>query len=272
MVIVNARSALFDLYGDHLRSRHGRARVASLVAVLAPLDITAPAVRTAVSRMVKQGWLQPTRIEGAPAYALTARAERRLEEAAARIYRTRTSDGWDARWHLVVPNRPGDRARRDRLKNGLAFLGYTPLGDGAWVAARPSPELDALLDAEGVHAERFAASHETDDADLVRRAWNLDAVGRAYQRWLADARGLVSALPVRPTDEESFAVRSQLVHEWRKFLFTDPGLPRVLLPENWPGDAAAAFFDTEAARLLPASARFVDHCLSIPQRPNGVTR
>jgi phenylacetic acid degradation operon negative regulatory protein len=272
MVIVNARSALFDLYGDHLRSRRGRARVASLVAVLAPLDITAPAVRTAVSRMVKQGWLQPTRIGGAPAYALTARAERRLEEAAARIYRTRTADGWDARWHLVVPNRPGDRARRDRLKNGLAFLGYAPLGDGAWVAARPSPELDALLDVEGVHAERFAAAHETDDADLVRRAWNLDAVGRAYQRWLADARGLVSALPVRPTDEESFAVRSQLVHEWRKFLFTDPGLPRVLLPENWPGDAAAAFFDTEAARLLPASARFVDHCLSIPQRPNGVTR
>jgi phenylacetic acid degradation operon negative regulatory protein len=269
---VNARSALFDVYGDHLRSRGSRARVASLVAVLAPLDITAPAVRTAVSRMVKQGWLQPTRIEGAPAYALTARAELRLEEAAARIYRTRTADGWDARWHLVVPNRPTDRARRERLKNGLAFLGYTPVGEGAWVAARPSPELDALLDAEGVHAERFAAAHETDDADLVRRAWDLDAVGRAYGRFLADARGLVGALPVRPTDEDAFAIRSQLVHEWRKFLFTDPGLPRALLPKRWPGDAAAAFFDAQAARLLPASARFVDHCLSLPSRPNGASR
>jgi phenylacetic acid degradation operon negative regulatory protein len=271
-VTVNARSALFDVYGDHLRSRGGRARVASLVAVLAPLDITAPAVRTAVSRMVKQGWLQPTRIEGAPAYALTARAELRLEEAAARIYRTRTADGWDARWHLVVPNRPADRARRERLKNGLAFLGYAPVGEGAWVAARPSPELDALLDAEGVHAERFAAAHETDDADLVRRAWDLDAVGRAYERFLADARGLVGASPVRPTDEDAFALRSQLVHEWRKFLFTDPGLPRALLPKRWPGDAAAAFFDTQAARLLPASARFVDHCLSLPSRPNGASR
>jgi phenylacetic acid degradation operon negative regulatory protein len=269
---VNARSALFDVYGDHLRSRGGRARVASLVAMLAPLDITAPAVRTAVSRMVKQGWLQPTRIEGAPAYLLTARAEVRLEEAAARIYRTRTADGWDARWHLVVPNRPTERASRERLKNGLAFLGYAPVGEGTWVAARPSPELDALLDAEGVHAERFAAAHETDDADLVRRAWDLDAVGRAYERFLADAQGLVGALPVRPTDEDAFAIRSQLVHEWRKFLFTDPGLPRALLPERWPGDAAAAFFDTQAARLLPASARFVDHCLSLPSRPNGASR
>jgi phenylacetic acid degradation operon negative regulatory protein len=269
---VNARSALFDLYGDHLRSRGGCARVASLVALLAPLEVSAPAVRTAVSRMVKQRWLEPTRIDGAPAYALTSRAELRLEDAAARIYRTRSTDGWDARWHLVVPVRPRDRAGRERLRNGLAFLGYAPIGDGAWVAARPSAELDALLDAEGVHADRFAAAHEKDDAELVRRAWDLDAVGRAYERWLADARVLVGALPPRPTDEDAFATRSQLVHEWRKFLFTDPGLPRVLLPEHWPGDAAAAFFDTEAARLLPASARFVEQCLSLPQRPNGASR
>jgi phenylacetic acid degradation operon negative regulatory protein len=268
-VVVNARSALFDLYGDHLRSRGGQAPVASLVALLAPLDIAAPAVRTAVSRMVKQGWLQATRIAGAPGYALTPRAERRLEEAAARIYRTRSAEHWDSRWHLVVPARPGDRASRERLRSGLAFLGYAQVGDGAWVAARPSTELAALLEAEGVHAECFAAAHESDDSDLVRRAWNLDAVGRAYDRWLAEARALVDALPAQPTDETSFAVRSRLVHEWRKFLFTDPGLPHALLPRHWPGDVAAAFFDAQAARLLPASARFVDHCLSRPTRGNG---
>src|SRR5215207_1173899 len=209
LLVVNARSALFDLYGDHLRSRGGRARVASLVALLGPLDIAAPAVRTAVSRMVKQGWLRPTRIGRASGYALTARAERRLEEAAARIYRTRDVDGWDARWHLLVPDRPSARAARERLKSGLQFLGYAPLGDGAWVAARPSPELTGLLEAEGVHAERFAAAHESDDAELVRRAWDLEVVGRAYDRWLVDARALVGALPRDPSDRDAFAVRSR---------------------------------------------------------------
>jgi phenylacetic acid degradation operon negative regulatory protein len=272
MMGVNARSALFDLYGDHLRSRGGRARIASLVALLAPLGIAPPAVRTAVSRMVKQGWLQPGRIDGSPGYALTARAERRLEDAAARIYRTRAVDGWDGRWHLLIPERPADRAARDRLRSGLAFLGYAPVGDSAWVAARPSPELDALLDSERVHAERFAAAHEADDADLVRRAWDLEAVGRAYERWLDDARALVAAMPAEPSDEDAFAVRSQLVHEWRKFLFTDPGLPRPLLPDHWPGDTAASFFDHQATRLLPASGRFVDRCLSAQSRPNGAAR
>jgi phenylacetic acid degradation operon negative regulatory protein len=272
MMGVNARSALFDLYGDHLRSRGGRARIASLVALLAPLGIAPPAVRTAVSRMVKQGWLQPGRIDGSPGYALTARAERRLEDAAARIYRTRAVDGWDGRWHLLIPERPADRAARDRLRSGLAFLGYAPVGDSAWVAARPSPELDALLDSEQVHAERFAAAHESDDADLVRQAWDLEAVGRAYERWLDDARALVAAMPAELSDEDAFAVRSQLVHEWRKFLFTDPGLPRPLLPAHWPGDAAASFFDHQATRLLPASGRFVDRCLSAQSRPNGAAR
>jgi phenylacetic acid degradation operon negative regulatory protein len=54
------------------------------------------------------------------------------------------------------------------------------------------------------------------------------------------------------------------VHEWRKFLFLDPGLPRQLLPGDWPGDRAAEFFDVESERLSPAAARFVDRSLTPP--------
>ena len=53
---MDARSALFDLYGDHLRLRtddfRAQVPVAALVKLLAPLGVQAPAVRTAVSRMV----------------------------------------------------------------------------------------------------------------------------------------------------------------------------------------------------------------------------
>ena len=262
---MNARSALFDLYGDHLRSRGGLAPVASLVALMAPLGITAPAVRTAVSRMVKQGWLKPVRIAGAAGYALTPRAENRLDNAAARIYRTTSNDEWDGNWHLIIPDRPNDRAARERMRSGLAYLGYAPLGDGTWLAARPSPELGALLQSERITAEGFLARHQDDDAALIRRAWDLKAVGRSYRRWLTEAEELVGSLPSTPADEEVFAVRSRLVHEWRKFLFTDPGLPRALLPADWPGDEAAAYFDAEASRLLPASARFVNACLAAPR-------
>jgi phenylacetic acid degradation operon negative regulatory protein len=258
---VDARSALFDLYGDHLLARGGCAPVAALVQLLAPLGIADAAVRTAVSRMVRQGWLQPAALPGGPGYAVTERGRRRLDEAAARIYRTRADD-WDERWHLLVVHPVRERGRRERLRVGLRFLGYAPIADNTWVSTRRSPEVEVLLDAEHATARAFTAVLAGDAAGLVTSAWDLDELAKAYRHWLLDARALVRAAG-RPTgDEQTFAVRSRLVHEWRKFLFRDPGLPRALLPQQWPGDAAAAFFDSEAKRLLAGSRRFVDACLA----------
>jgi phenylacetic acid degradation operon negative regulatory protein len=98
----------------------------------------------------------------------------------------------------------------------------------------------------------------------VRQAWDVEGLGRAYGRWLADARRLVTEAGGDADDEQAFAARSRLVHEWRKFLFLDPGLPRPLLPADWPGDEAAKFFDAESERLGPAAASFVERCLHLP--------
>jgi phenylacetic acid degradation operon negative regulatory protein len=258
---VNARSALFDLYGDHLRHRGGQAPVAALVRLLGALGIAAPAVRTAVSRMVRQGWLQPVRLDAGPGYALTHKATSRLDEAGARIYRT-GDQSWDRRWHMLVLKQPTERSTRERLRSGLAFLGYAPLSDNTWVGPRESDEVDALLAADGVHAHRFVARLDGDPAGLAAGTWDLAGLGRAYDRWCSDAERLVATAGEDPSDELAFAVRSQLVHEWRKFLFSDPGLPRELLPDRWPGEDAARLFDAEARRLLPGAQRFVTACLA----------
>ncbi|TDD65814.1 PaaX family transcriptional regulator [Actinomadura darangshiensis] len=255
---MNARSALFDLYGDHLRERGGNAPVAALVRLMAALGVAAPAVRTAVSRMVRQEWLEPVRLAQGPGYALTPRGLRRMDDAGRRVYRE--LGPWDGTWHVLVVERVRERARRDRLTSGLAYLGYARLDETTWIGPRASPELDPLLAAESVRAERFRSSYEGDAQGLVARAWDLDGLARSYERWLADAEEAVRAEPAG-SDERAFALRSGLVHEWRKFLFRDPGLPPDLLPPGWPGTEAARFFDAEAARLLPAASRFVDGCL-----------
>ncbi len=262
---MHARSALFDLYGDHLRARGGRAPVAALVRILAPLGITAPAVRTAISRMVRQGWLARVRVDGGPGYALTERARQRLDDAAARIYRTSTPS-WDGSWDLLVLGPVPHRAVRERLRSGLAFLGYAPLSDSTWISPFGSAEVAALVAAENAALARFEARDE-DPRQRAAEAWSLDRLGTAYTTWLEDAAALVAHPPALGcADEAAFAVRSLLVHEWRKFLFTDPGLPADLLPTDWPGHAAADFFDAESARLLPAASRFVDACLCPPSR------
>ncbi len=256
---VHARSALFDLYGDHLRSRGGSAPVAALIRLLEPLGISAPAVRTALSRMVAQGWLTAT---DAGEYALTEHARTWLDEAGARIYRTDASS-WDGHWHLRVLAPMTDRARRERVRSRLRFLGMAPVSDSTWVSPRSSTEVDRLLEEEDVPAITVTAAH-VEPSESLLAAFDLTALEAAYATWLAEAAALVAPANGRGLNRDdlrAFVVRSELVHSWRKFLFTDPGLPRALLPADWSGHRAAAFFDEHATRLLPAASRFIDHQL-----------
>jgi phenylacetic acid degradation operon negative regulatory protein len=260
---MQARSALFDLYGDHLRPRGGRAPVAALVRLLSPLGIAPPAVRTAISRMVRQGWLNPVRSEAGAGYQLTVRAVHRLDEAAARIYRTGPPP-WSGTFDLILLAADTPRGTAwARVTNALAYLGYGSLSPHSWVAPRAADEAATILDEAGIAYERFEARHlgGAGSAGLVRRAWDLDALAEDYRRFLAEQRQPMLLRGDEP-DEVAYAARFRLVHAWRSFLFRDPQLPPSLLPDPWPGDDAAAFFDHHAARLRPAADRFVDACLT----------
>jgi phenylacetic acid degradation operon negative regulatory protein len=239
---------------------HWRRPVLALVRLLEPLGFEAPAIRTAVSRMVRQDWLRPVRLADGPGYALTRRAERRLDEAAARIYRTNPST-WDGRWQVLVLEELPTRSARERLDSSLRLLGYGPLGPTTWVAPRPSAELAEILEAENLAGRSFHGEHDGDDAELAARAWDLDALGADYANFVTEWLPRVSAVD-GSVPAEAFAASQRLLHAWRKFLFRDPGLPASLLPADWPGTEAAHFFDRETARLAPAAESFLSDCLN----------
>src|SRR5690349_6840537 len=167
---MQARSALFDVYGDHLRARGGEAPVAAVVRLLQPVGIAAPAVRTAISRMVMQGWLEPVALDSGRGYRTTARANRRLDETAARVYR-HALPPWDGTWHLVLVDPPSGRTERARLRADLAFLGYAELADTVWVSPYVRGELDSVLERHGARA-RTARAEEFDPPPTS--AWDLE--------------------------------------------------------------------------------------------------
>jgi phenylacetic acid degradation operon negative regulatory protein len=220
--------------------------------------------------MVRQGWLHPLRLSTGPGYLLTPKAARRLDDAAARIYRTGRTP-WDGRFDLLVIDPPTPRAERQRLAANLSFLGYGCLDDGTWVATRRSDQVESLLGETGIRFERFDANHHgglPGALALARRAWDLPALSTAYERFMRDLRHVVEA-PL-DNDEAAYAARFTLVHAWRAFLFRDPQLPPALLPSRWAGTAAAAFFDHHATRLRPAADRFVESCLESAAQRNSV--
>ena len=137
---MHARSALFDVYGDHLRTRGSQAPVAAVVRLLAPVGIAGPAVRTAISRMVMQGWLEPVQLASGRGYRATELATDRLDRAADRIYRP-TSPAGTAPGSWSSSRRRAERAARNRLRADLGFVGYAELVDHVWVSPFTRPEL-----------------------------------------------------------------------------------------------------------------------------------
>lgn len=251
---MHARSALFDVFGDHLRTRGHRASVAGLVRLLDPLGVQAPAVRTAVSRMVQQGWLDPVLLPQGRGYRATEAAVARLTETHQRVY-SRTPAPWDGTWHHVLLPSPMARSTRRALLRELTFLGYAPLAEGLWISPRQRGGLVATLERAGVRATTWSAT-DVQPVDAAVSAWDLADLGRAYTRWLEESRAELEGLDTRD-DRAAYTARFRLVHGWRTFLFTDPHLPAELLPRHWAGHAAAEHFHAVAEELRPGSDRFL---------------
>lgn len=269
---MRARSALFTLFGDVVRPTGGDAWLTSLTACMRALGFTPEATRTALHRMTAEGWVVTTRVGRFARYRLTAQGVDRLEEAAARIYRLRAVE-WDGRWRLLVCPQAG---RDETVSRALRWMGFGRLSTDVWVSPHPHGErLARLLRASGLDdlSVRFLADspgNATDDARIVSTAWDLAALRDAHRafcdRWSGRSGVDVDA------PAEAFAARIRLVHDWRSFLFLDPGLPPALLPPDWLGEDAARLFRGVYTDVEDAAWRFYDDVsAAAPPLPSATT-
>jgi phenylacetic acid degradation operon negative regulatory protein len=261
---VRARSTLFTLFGDYVRHYGGTIWVGSLITLMAELGFTAGAVRAAVSRMTRQGWLSAIRSGRASYYALTPRGQDRIEEAAQRIFKLHP-EPWDGLWRfLVVPGGAPDRTRRIDLRRELGWMGYAPLSRGVYITPNDLVERTAALATRyGIAGtiETFEARHRGPGTDtaLAARYWDLTSIDAAYAGFTAEWRPRLEAgRAVVLPDATAFAEKTRLVHTFRKFLFVDPGLPQDLLPERWSGLEARAVFSGYYHLLSEGALRFFE--------------
>jgi phenylacetic acid degradation operon negative regulatory protein len=261
---LNPRSLLFTLYGDYVRpSGRGEVRVGALVRLAGELGVGGNALRSALSRITREGWLVARRNGGAPRYGLSARGDELIEEGTRRIYGHHRA-AWDGRWLLVSYSLPEPRrGQRDRLRQGLSFLGLGSLGNGLFVTPHDLREaVRDLIRRSGVEAD-VTMHHGTlewpaDPAQVVARAWDLERLGARYAEFLDRLTGERSATTAI-TDREAFRRRFLLTHEFRRFPFADPDLPDALLPASWVGTAArSAFLEYNAALRSPAERFYRD--------------
>ncbi|HEX3590479.1 MAG TPA: PaaX family transcriptional regulator C-terminal domain-containing protein [Pseudonocardiaceae bacterium] len=254
----SARSLLMTVLGEFVLPTDAPVWTATLVDVLAMLDVEEKSARQALARTAAEGWLESERIGRRVRWSLTPQGKRLLETGAARIYSFGT-DGhdWDGRWLMILVSVPESmRDLRHRLRTRLTWAGFGTPTAGVWI----SPRADAEADAQRIIADlalptaamsfvgRYGALG--DEADMVAAAWNLAEVAQRYERFIAEFADQHPSTP-----DAVLSAQTRLVHEWRRFPFLDPQLPRTLLPKAWIGAAAANLFTERHTQWRPVATR-----------------
>jgi phenylacetic acid degradation operon negative regulatory protein len=256
-----ARSLLLTVLGEFVLDHAEPVWNAALVRALRALGIREVTARQAITRSAAEGWLERDRVGRQARWRLSESTRELLVRGRDRIYNFEgIATGWDGRWLVVVVRVPeGRRDHRHQVRTRLAWAGFGSLGQGLWISPRLEREREALEGlrdlAPAAQATSFVASHGGigSERELVVAAWGgLDELDAHYRAFI-DA---FAALEPRAPDE-LFVAQARMVHQWRKFPFLDPGLPRPLLPPGWSGVPAGEVFRCHHQRWAePARAWF----------------
>jgi phenylacetic acid degradation operon negative regulatory protein len=278
------RALIVTVYGLYARETGGWLSVATLIRLLAELEVDEQAVRSAISRLKQRGLVEPRRGGGSAGYGLTPRGSRILAEGDRRIFSRPPASSADG-WVLAVFSVPEQqRAKRHALRSRLAWLGFGTVSAGVWIAPRQlAGETRDVLDSDGLsgYVSLFAADYLAfgDVRSEVGNWWDLGRLEQLYQAFIASAapvlarwegregrEGRDGAGPAGNSTAEAFADYVRVLTAWRRLPFLDPGLPLELLPEHWDGHRAAELFG-RLRDLLGGPAR--EHVLAVAGGPAG---
>lgn len=242
-----------------------------LVTLLGEFGFSAGASRAALSRLARRGIFARERRGRQVYYALTDRARRLLQEGEDRIF-SFGLEPWEDTWTIVLYSLPdADRGNRDRLRTRLAFLGFGPVYDGAWIAPHTRDgAVREVLDDLGVHDEvrvfTGRPSGFVDVAAMIRSAWDWGELDHRYGDFLA-AYARHRAPDVRDESDERHAlmVRTRIVHDFRRFPLLDPDVPEHLVPGRVRRSEAVALFHDVYDRLAVPAQRHFDRLAPPPE-------
>jgi phenylacetic acid degradation operon negative regulatory protein len=194
-------SLVITVFGDLVQHRGGQISTALLGQLLARVGVEPGAMRTALSRLGRDGWVESERQGRTSTYRLSAQGLERFAPATTRIY--------------APP-------RRDPGTRGALY----PRVDGATPQVFVCPENEAPADADC-----------TVTGDLVRltdayRQTLLSVEHRDALTWLA--ADLTSLGTVDVSSLDAAAARMLLVHRWRRIVLRFPEVPPELMPPDAP--------------------------------------
>lgn len=233
-------SLIVTIFGDLARGEGDAISGAALSRLVGLMGVKPEAMRVALHRLRKEGWIESRREGRGSLHMLTPFGRRQSAEASPRIYDRKRR--FPEVWHVLIAG-SGDQTGRAQLEGFLLTGDYLPVGAQVLLAPGPLPgDLQGVLGLETSHwtvprwlrdqvcPPEVMALYAAFEADLIR-------VGRILDQ------------SPQPGELETAALRLLTVHSWRRLLFRHPDLPDVFFPDDWPGPRCRARVADLVARL-----------------------
>jgi len=220
-------SLIVTLFGDMARAPGARLSGAQLSLITGRIGIRPEAMRVALHRLRKDGWIESKRVGRASHYALTPFGRDQTQQAAKRIY-AGTVDTPDS-WHIVLAE-PMAQADRAALEQQLVAKGYVTLTPTSYLGKGPAPAAPSLMAINGQidHVPDWL-KHTLMPDRLMQDCAHLEKRLKAALKPLAR--------PEELTALDAAALRILVVHAWRRVLLRQADLPDAFFPVASRGPA-----------------------------------
>lgn len=240
-----ANSLIVTVFGDSIMPRGGKIWLSDLVGLMEPFGLSDRLVRTGVYRLSQEGMLISKSIGRRAEYSLSETGLRQFLEAGSRIYASKPAPGSNL-WTLVQGVPDISQAERQTLRKTLKWHGFGQLSTTLMAAPGPvSKELTSVLESDGLDEKVLIFSSTLEGVSTQQNmkaaaaaAWPLEDLNKEYTRFLKVFARYGPARSQALSPRQAFALRTLLIHEYRKILLKDPHLPDALLPQPWKGAEA----------------------------------
>ncbi|MFW8636479.1 PaaX family transcriptional regulator C-terminal domain-containing protein [Cribrihabitans pelagius] len=216
-------SVIVSLFGDLAQEKGSRISGSALTRIITPMGIKPEAIRVALHRLRKDGWIESARAGRASVHYLTRYGRSQSAAVTPRIYERKAAAPRD--WHLLIAEDSAGQATLEELlllPNYIAVNRNTALGHGSMPRS-----LDDLLAAE--------VSRISVPGWLKARLFPQDLAAACAS--LQDALEQTPLPPPGLTAAQTGTLRTLIVHRWRRVVLRHPDLPPDFHPPGWCGES-----------------------------------
>jgi len=159
---------------------------------------------------------------------------------------------WGGDWTVALapPDERGVEAGE------AAALGFVRVATGVYL--RPETE-GAPPVADSFSGMLVVHGSSAEHPERILSLWPAAGTAAAYRAFVDAYRPLAGAAGSEvPAGLDAAAARALLIHDWRRIVLRDPGLPAELLPADWPGEEARRLAAGIYRALVPASEAWLE--------------